>query len=337
MNSLHDSCVVKSANTKIHELVPASPTRESSNIITVRYWGGMGNVLFEIAAAIAYSNMKKRPFVLDKYAAFPNIDHHTAESIGIDPQDFADSLKEFSEEEIARNEPFPENQNIKLIGFFQTYKLFEPYKDQIFKVIGIQAIRDAVIDKIRGPAFQSRGLFTGSGSNITISLHIRRGDYETKFSCCFLLLNEYYYKRALLHISNKIDNPAVAIKILCFYERNSANSANKVIDALKHDPELSQYPFEYHHLNDILDEQQMSFTDIEEMAAMSHCRHHIIANSTYSWWSAYINPDDSKIVCYPDEYFNHQLHYLSNNGLKVTEWTSIEAWNPCEYKCSCRW
>jgi hypothetical protein len=333
--------------------------------------------------------MKKRPFVLDKYPAFPNIDQYTAESISIDPQEFIQSLTEFSEKEIARNEPFPENQNIKLIGLFQTYKLFEPYKYQIFNVLGIQEIRNAIIEKISGPAFQSRGLFQplylvdnsfslrnsdcasyagtefvspenlpiptlalplcprsrivpnvlekNANANITISLHIRRGDYETKYKCSFLLLNEYYYKRALLHIANKINNPYATFKIVCFYERNSTHSANKVIDALKLDQDLSQFQFEYHHLNDILDEQQMSFTDIEEIAAMSHCRHHIIANSTYSWWAAYINPDDSKIVCYPDQYFNHQLEYLSNNGLKVTEWTSIEAWNPCEYKCSCRW
>ena len=320
------------------------------NIITVRYWGGMGNVLFQIAAAIAYSNMKTRPFLLDKYPAFPNIDHYTAEAIGIDPQEFAESLKEFSEEEIAQNKPFPENQNIKLIGFFQTYKLFEPYKDQILKVLGIQAIRNDIIEKISGPAFQSRGLFQplylvedssilekNANENITISLHIRRGDYETKYACYFLLLNEYYYKRALLHIANKINKPHANFKIVCFYERNSTHSANKVIDALKLDQDLSRFQFEYHHLNDILDEQHLSFTDIEEMATMSHCNHHIIANSTYSWWSAYINPDDSKIVCYPDQYFNHQLYYLSNNGLKVDEWNSIEAWNPGEPKCGCRW
>lgn len=45
------------------------------NTITVRYWGGMGNVLFQISAAIAYSNKLNRPFILSKY---------TATTIGID-------------------------------------------------------------------------------------------------------------------------------------------------------------------------------------------------------------------------------------------------------------
>jgi hypothetical protein len=49
-----------------------------------------------------------------------------------------------------------------------------------------------------------------------------------------------------------------------------------------------------------------------------------------------MNPDPHKIVCYPNEYFNHQLYYLANDGLKVKEWTAIEAWNPCEWRCDCR-
>jgi hypothetical protein len=298
----------------------------------------MGNVLFQIAAAIAYSNKRNRPFLLSKYPAFPNLDNHTPASIGLDETDFANSLKEFSEEEIARGEPFPENQPIKLIGFYQTYTLFDEYKDQIFDILGIPDIRNAVVPIIHSPAFQSRGLFA---TDITISLHIRRGDYEG-LTCYFLLLNEYYYKLALMNMIQQLhqqqqNNTIIAtkIKILCFYEKKSFESANKVINALLADNDLSKYPIEFHHFNSILDEMERTATDIEEMAVMSQCKHHIIANSTYSWWSAYMNPVPNKIVCYPDEYFNHQLWYLSNNGLKVEGWTSIPAWNPSESKCKC--
>jgi hypothetical protein len=302
------------------------------NIITVRYWGGMGNVLFEIASAIAHSNRLNRPFLLAKYPAFPKLDNHTPSSIGLDETEFANTLKEFSEEEIARGEPFPENQPVKLIGFYQVYTLFDEYKDQIFHIIGIPDIRKNVLPIIHSTAFQSRGLF---GSVPTISLHIRRGDYEG-LSCEFLLLNQYYYKLALLNIIQRLLPQNIAkFNILCFYEKKSFESANKVIDALLSDNDLSTYPIEFYHFNSTLDEMGKTATDIEEMAIMSQCNHHIIANSTYSWWSAYINPDPNKIVCYPNEYFNHQLSYLSNDGLKVEGWTSIEAWNPNEYRCNC--
>jgi hypothetical protein len=132
--------------------------------------------------------------------------------------------------------------------------------------------------------------------------------------------------------------------VLCFYEKTSADSAKKIIDALIADKDLSAYPFEYHHFNDLLQEQNTTITDVAELAAISHCDHNIIANSTFSWWAAYIgynnetdhnNQTTKKIVCYPDEYFNHQLHYLSNVGLKVDGWTEIKAWNPAERKCGC--
>jgi hypothetical protein len=310
------------------------------NTITVRYWGGMGNVLFQIAAAIAYSNKLNRPFVLSKYPAFPNLENCSALSIGIAEEEYLESLIEFKEDDISNDTPFPVNQNIKLIGFFQDYRLFDEYKEQLFTITGIPVIRQLVLPIIELPAFVTRGLFqknTESDTEITVSLHIRRGDYE-ELACYFLLLNQYYYKNALLHIANRLlcDGNNKKIKILCFYEKKTTASCRKVIDALLSDQELAKYPFEFHHFNELIEENlNRSVTDIEELAIMSQCKHHIIANSTYSWWSAYINPDPSKIVCYPNEYFNHQLYYLVNDGLKVKEWTSIEAWNPLELRCAC--
>jgi hypothetical protein len=305
------------------------------NTITVRYWGGMGNVLFEISAAIAYSNKLNRPFILSKYPAFPNLDNYSASSIGLDEDEFATSLKEFSEEDITNNIPFPENQNIKLIGFYQRYLLFNEYKDQIFKILGMHSIRSAVNPIIHSDSFSAKGLFSNNTNEITISLHIRRGDYE-QLPCYFLLLNEHYYKGALLHLV-KMQKDVTKFKIICFYENKSHESANKVINSLIADQELAQYPLEYHHFNSILNESLTTVSDIQEMAIMSQCKHHIIANSTFSWWAAYINPDPIKMVCYPNEYFNHKLWYLSNDGLKVTGWTSIEAWNKHDPKCSCVW
>ena len=307
------------------------------NIITVRYWGGMGNVMFQIAAAIAYSKKHNRPYVLDKYAAFQNL-MNSVDSIE------QSSLKEYSEEEITANIPFPENQNVKLLGFFQQYTMFDSFKTELFDIIGIPVIRNAVIPIINSPEFRSRGLFqhleTSSkddDTEITISLHIRRGDYE-QLACYFLLINEYYYKLALLHMMKNIQPEKVKINVLCFYEKKSTESAKNIIKILEQDNDLSHYPIKYHHFNDIIEEQNPShyITDVEEMAIMSQCKHHIIANSTYSWWSAYINPDDEKMVCYPNEYFNHQLYYLSNEGLRVKGWNPIEAWNPFEYRCACR-
>ena len=37
---------------------------------------------------------------------------------------------------------------------------------------------------------------------------------------------------------------------------------------------------------------------------MSRCAHHVISNSTYSWWPAWLNDAPGKIVCTPDRWFN---------------------------------
>jgi hypothetical protein len=338
------------------------------NIITARYWGRTGNMLFQIAAAIYYSDKLGRPFLLSKCPEFPNIDNHSPESIGLDATEFSDSLIDFSEEEIVtfferrRNlmcicdgagnggfsgengsgVRFPENQNIKLTGFYQNWKMVEECKAQLFDVVGIREIRANIVPIIQSPEFQKRGLY--GSDHPTIGLHIRRGDYE-QLACYFLLLNEYYYKGALLNIANRLVSSSKKINVLCFYEKSSTDSAKKIIDTLFSDKDLSTYPFEYHHFNDLL---PTKITDVQELAAISYCDHNIIANSTFSWWAAYIGhkchsketeqPDNQKkIICYPDEYFNHQLHYLSNIGLKVDGWTEIKAWNPNERKCACLW
>ena len=303
------------------------------NIITARYWGRTGNMLFQIAAAIYYSDKLGRPFLFSKCPEFPNIDNHSPESIGLDSTEFSDSLMEISEEDIASCVPFPVNRNIKLTGFYQNWKMVEECKAQLFDVVGMGDIRNNVLPIIQSPNFQERGLFGSYPNQTTIGLHIRRGDYE-QLACYFLLLNEYYYKSALLNIANRMVG-SNKINVLCFYEKASTNSAKKIIDSLVADKDLSSaYPFEYYHFNDLL---PVKITDVEELAAISHCDHNIIANSTFSWWSAYVNTNPNKIVCYPDEYFNHQLHYLSNAGLKVDGWTETKAWNPVERKCTCLW
>lgn len=324
------------------------------NTITAKYWGRTGNILFQIAAAIYYSNKQNRPFILDECEGFPKLEKYTAKSLGIDESEYKSSLCEYKETDIHNGVPFPENGNIMLSGFFQNYKYCDEYKDHILNVLGIHSIRSNVITKLVQPVFQSRRIFehlylpADSVTDITISLHIRHGDYEN-LQCYFILLDEYYYKNALMHILERLaiqvngsaDNYVCRrVNVICFYETKSQDPANRIIESLKNDPDLMQYPIDFYHFSHLymqLENNDTKLTDVEEMVIMSYCDHNIIANSTFSWWASYINTSPNKIVCCPNEWYNHQLYYLPIDGFKANNVVMIPAWNKNKIKCHCTW
>ena len=55
---------------------------------------------------------------------------------------------------------------------------------------------------------------------------------------------------------------------------------------------------------------------------MSCCQHNIIANSTFSWWGAYFNSNNNKIVCYPDTWFQPSVIH-NTKDLFPDEWNKI--------------
>ena len=62
---------------------------------------------------------------------------------------------------------------------------------------------------------------------------------------------------------------------------------------------------------------------------MSLCRHNIIANSTFSWWSAYMNNNSDKIVIYPLPWFG-VIANTDTVDLFPDKWISVQ--NSCDYK-----
>jgi hypothetical protein len=64
--------------------------------------------------------------------------------------------------------------------------------------------------------------------------------------------------------------------------------------------------------------------DWEQMLMMSLCRHNIIANSSFSWWGAYFNLREDKIVCYPDVWFGPKLADINDTrDLFPETWSKI--------------
>ena len=108
----------------------------------------------------------------------------------------------------------------------------------------------------------------------TVSLHVRRGD--------FLKLNRDisssgYYDKAVKFVESQIDRPVYLI-------------FSDDIDWVNNNMEIS---------GEKIFVSSMGFRDYEELTIMKHCKHNIIANSTFSYWGAYLNDNEDKIVVCP--------------------------------------
>lgn len=122
------------------------------------------------------------------------------------------------------------------------------------------------------------------GRSEAVSLHVRRGDMAANpASLAFHgLCSLDYYRRAIAYISERVANPEFYI-------------FSDDIPWVKENLQL-QHPCHYMDHN----KGAESYND---MRLMSLCRHHIIANSSFSWWGAWLNPREDKVVVAPERWF----------------------------------
>ena len=118
----------------------------------------------------------------------------------------------------------------------------------------------------------------------SVSLHVRRGDYinNLKTNATHGLCSIDYYQAAIQYISNKVKRPYFFI---------FSDDIAWVKDNLK-----MELPYQYVDHN----QGASSFND---MRLMSLCQHNIIANSSFSWWGAWLNSNPGKIVIAPRRWF----------------------------------
>jgi len=138
-------------------------------------------------------------------------------------------------------------------------------------------------------------------SPVSVSIHIRRGDYvdNPKTNKYHGLCDLQYYCDAVNTVKEKIGGD---FKIFIFSD--DINWAKKNI----------KFPCE---INFVFDSE---ITDYEEMYLMSLCKHNIIANSTFSWWGAWLNINPNKIVIAPKKWFNNKKvtqDIIPNNWIKI--------------------
>lgn len=131
-------------------------------------------------------------------------------------------------------------------------------------------------------------------SKTSISLHVRRGDY-INLSDFFVILDSIYYNGALNAIKKRLQN-IESKPVVFIFSDDILWCKNVLLQNL--DSNITQYfSFEFMENND---EGNAAF----ELELMKSCKHNIIANSTFSWWAAYLNTNPHKIIIAPNKFLH---------------------------------
>jgi hypothetical protein len=136
----------------------------------------------------------------------------------------------------------------------------------------------------------------------SIALHIRRGDYilNTKTNSFHGVCDLAYYKSALDEMVKRLGNN---INIFIYS------------DDIAWAKENLKFPYPIEFVSD------SEIPDYEEMYLMSLCKHNIIANSTFSWWGAWLNQNPNKIVVAPKQWLanktSNKLDILPESWLQI--------------------
>lgn len=152
-----------------------------------------------------------------------------------------------------------------VFGYWQNEQYFKDVADEIRRIFVFQGIdeRNQLIAREM------------NGCN-SVSVHIRRGDYETSG---MLLLDEDYYSRAFDLLLEKVVDPVLYIF------SDDCQAADTIV---------SKYNNKYKIID--WNKGEDSYKD---MYLISQCHHHILANSSFSWWGAWLNDSRNKIVIAP--------------------------------------
>lgn len=287
-------------------------------MIFVRLVGGLGNQLFQYACARALALRHGVEVVLDTRELARGAAHAV---FGLDRFDISARIGEQGELPPARGRMIPYalwraglmrprfvrerglglNPNVLaaadgcyLHGYFQSEGYF---RDQA------EVIRDDLRILAAPEGENARWLERIGAEPRAVSLHVRRGDYvgSAKGAAVHGTCDAAYYARAVAAIRERAQ-----IDPLLFVFSDDPVWAR---DNLRPGAEMV-----------VLDHNAASAA-VEDLRLMGACRHHIIANSSFSWWGAWRNPSPDKVVVAPARWFADPR--MDNPDICPPEWLRV--------------
>ncbi len=286
-------------------------------MVIVKLNGGIGNQMFQYAAARRLAYVNNVPLKLD-ISWFGKNRAETRRNYNLDCFNLEAEIardNEVSELKSHRNNPFfrhlpgflkklvfhtgqthiiekaynfdPEilllKDNVYLDGYWQTDKYFNDVEDVLRSDFTFRS-------EPEGQNLHYAELIRNLNS---VSLHVRRGDYVSSASTGAFhgLCSLDYYRQAVTEIFRRTDKPV----FFAFSDDMEWVRENLKIDADVYYVDCNT-----------------SETCHEDMRLMSLCKHHIIANSSFSWWGAWLGSHPDKIVCAPEKWFNAKIDAHDN-------------------------
>lgn len=247
--------------------------------------GRLGNWLFQYAAARSLALDRGTRVVLDvsRYTSW----RHPFAGHVVRPLRFFRLDATFTRSRVAMSE-FAEQgwgydsefhalaSDTRLRGYFQSPRYWRGHEAQIKADLAPARLpRDAAFER----------LLADIDRGASIALHVRRGDYLTTERELHQVCGDEYYERAIRFVRERVSGARLYVfsddPAWCRARFATRDPSATIVDlaASRAEPGL-------------------------DLHLMSRCKHHIISNSTYSWWGAWLAAAPGQIVCTPSRWFN---------------------------------
>jgi hypothetical protein len=293
-------------------------------MIITQLIGGLGNQLFQYAIARRIAYERNVPLKLDIFGfndyklrsyklRFFNIEAEIASQEEISRikkysdnriiekvYQKIDNIIPYSKKRYFKEQFFPYDPRIEMItdnvyleGYWQTEKYFKSIASIIRSEITLKEEMNGKNRDLKEKILNDKH---------SVSIHVRRRDYVTNnltnqiHGCCSLT---YYYK-GIQKINDFLDSPNYYVFSDDIpWTKKNLKINNPIIYVENEEPEK----------------------DCEELILMSLCRHHIIANSSFSWWGAWLGNNADKITIAPSRWVNDPSRDMSD--IIPDEWIKI--------------
>jgi hypothetical protein len=277
-------------------------------MVITRLYGGLGNQMFQYAAGVALARRLRADLYTD-VSSFQRISYdrnvtqriYELDGFGITPRPLR--LRHRLGVRISRPTLFCETAfrydeafgrlagHVILDGYWQSFRYFEPYAPDIHATFRFPQDDTAT----------TRALLGQIQATNSVAVHVRRGDYASPRGQAYHgLIPVSYYRAAIGRIADQISD----VNLFIFSDDIAWCRAHLQIDLPK----------------TFVDSNRPTHS-VAAMQLISACKHAVIANSSFSWWAAWLNQNPAKLVCAPVRWFAGVDHEI--NDRVPVEWIRL--------------